>query len=810
MKKIIIKLLILVLIIQTSFNLIDIVFKSSNAATKIYLKEGETTTIVPETSSYTLADPSVADVEILETAKANIGTNSSYTGTEVTLESCEYTWADAGRGNGTYYATNGSLYLYLDTGNPTRINYNSVSPLTVTNNNGDFTIGYTGNGSYYLAFDTANNYFTVNTNSVNAATVNLYEAASNISESSSEIPGYKKVNEITLGSKYLIVKQNGGNYYILYPKQKSNYGSSNYDETAKINSARDYTCNITGKKSGTTTLTIGSDEYTIIVYDENEEVEIEPGDDFEDKALIINQGLTYTLQTNTNSTITWTSEDTSIATVDRNGRVTAVAEGSTTIKATLGGVTYSIPVTVLQRYTTSTSTRNYRTVNIHIDSDDETTTYYNYSHETQFVEAHDGTRVYIRTPRYENNYVNFYAAPDDGYALSYMSGWYAPIVEETQSEVASGNGPSIFSNTQGQYFNDADMATAVGTAYSNGAEGMFGYATYNTNVTQTLTVRSEKLPKVSQKVYSINGESYSNGDVAYPGDEVIFEVTISKGAYDYVVNYDGTLTNSLNGAVFLGTSPTGTGTSASQAVSISTTGSYSQTYYVKYTIPSGTTGNVTNTTTFNYESYGNASTTNRTGYVDSTASYKTDRTGNASATVKVGQIVQKSYITLGKEVAGNMRETDKYFKFLVDIQGTAGDEYTITGQDSTITYNGSQVTTSSTYTVGSTNYVYLKGGQTITIGIATNGTTTQVPVGVTYTITEQDAEEYITTIQGIQGETKTTGNLTILGTTNTVEFLNSRDAAAMTGRFFEITEYAIILAGSIIFILLIRRQKKRK
>ena len=49
-----------------------------------------------------------------------------------------------------------------------------------------------------------------------------------------------------------------------------------------------------------------------------------------------------------------------------------------------------------------------------------------------------------------------------------------------------------------------------------------------------------------------------------------------------------------------------------------------------------------------------------------------------------------------------MRETDKYFKFLVNINGTAGDTYTILGQDSTITYNDSQITTSSTYTVGST------------------------------------------------------------------------------------------------------------
>lgn len=811
MKKIFIKLLILILIMQVSFNLIDTILRNSKAATKIYLKEGETTTIVPTTSNYTLSDPSIADVIITETVKANLGTNSSYTGTEVTLESCEYTWEDAGRENGTYYATRGSLYLFLNVEyNTSYVNYNSQSPLTVTNNNGDFTAGYVnpnGGTSYYLSFNTTNSYFTATTSSASKTTFNLYRAVKSGETASTEIPGYIKVTQIEEGEKYLIVKANGGNYYVLYPKQRTN---SNYDETAKVNNTPDYSCNITGKSSGTTTLTIGDDEYTIIVYDENEEIEIEPSDAFEDKGLIISKGLTYTIQKNTTETVTWTSSNTSIARINTNGRVTAVAEGSTTIKATVGGVTYTIPVTVTPQYTTSTSNYNSRLINIHLDSDDETTTYYNYSHGVDFVKMRDGTRVYLRVPRNSNNYTNFYSVPDEGYALSYMSGWYAPIVEETESEVENGNGPYIFATTQARYFRASDMSVAVETAYSKGAEGMFGYSTAAA-VTQTLTVRSEKLPTISQKVYSINGENYNSGDVAYPGDTVIFEVTVSKKAYDYIVNYEGTLTSNLNGAVFLGTSPSGTGTSTSQAVSISTTNAYSQKYYIKYVIPENTTQDVTNTVTFNYESYGNPSSTDRTGYVDSTASYKTDRTGNASATVDVEQkvVVQNTYITITKNVAGNMRENDKYFKFLVTIDGTSGDTYRIAGQDSTITYNGTQITTSSTYTVGSTNYVYLKAGQVVRIGLAADGTTTQIPEGITYSIVEQDAEDYITTIQGIQGETKTTGNLTTAAT-NTIQFLNSKDAAAMTNQYFEVTAYLLVFSFGVIFIALIKRQNKYK
>ena len=814
MKKFIIKLLILVLIIQTSFNLIDMINNVSNAVTKIYVEKGSTTTITANSSDYTIEDTSIASATSDFTIKAQLGTTSSYNGDKVELSSCEYTWTDAGRGNGTYYATKGNLYLYLYySRNNSYVNGTATSPLTVANNNGNFTIHY--NSSDYLSFNTTNNYFTA-TNRTGTA-VNLYRKTTNGETSSTEIPGYIKVTQIEEETNYLVVKENGGNYYVLYPVQKANNGNTNYSETGKIINKYEYT--ITGNEVGTTTMTIGDEEYTITVYGENEEIELEAGDEFTDKALIITQGSSYTLQENISGTVTWSSSNTSIATVSRNGQVTAASTGTTTIKATSGNVTYNIKVTVVPRLTTE-YTYNTRIVNIHIDCDDETTLYYNLTYGTDFIEAHDGTRVYIQVPRSNGwggffggdttyNYINFFAVPDDGYALSYMSGWYAPIVEETQSEVQNGRGPYLISTTQNEDVTNATKATAVGTAYSMGAEGMFGYTADGTeDVTQTFTVRSEKLPKISQKIYSINGNNYKDGDVAHPGEEVIFEVTLSKGAYDYVVNYDGTLTNSLSGATFLGTSPTGTGTSTSQTVNINSKGSVSQKYYIKYTIPENETEDVTNTVTFNYESYGNPSTSNRTGYVNSNASYKADRTGNASTTVTVKQkvIQAKSYITLTKEIAGNMRETDKYFKFLVNIDGTSGESYTILGQDNTVIYNNSQISTSSTYTVGSTNYVYLKGGQTVIIGLSSDETTSEIPEGTTYSIIEQDAEDYATTISGIQGETKTTGNMTV-GEINTVEFLNSKDAAALTGGVFEIAVYAIIFVSSILGANIVIRKK---
>ena len=212
MKKVFIKLLILVLIIQTSFNLIDMMFNDSKAATKIYIEEGQTTTIEAQSSNYSIDDTSIATATSEHIVKAQLGTSSSYDGNEVDLNTCEYTWSDAGRGDGTYYATKGNLYLYIyyaRTG--AYINGTATSPLTVNNNNGDFTIHY--QTSDYLSFNTTNNYFYA-ANSTGTP-VNLYRQAANGETSSAEIPGYVKVTQIVLGTNYLVVKQNGGTYYLL-------------------------------------------------------------------------------------------------------------------------------------------------------------------------------------------------------------------------------------------------------------------------------------------------------------------------------------------------------------------------------------------------------------------------------------------------------------------------------------------------------------------------------------------------------------------------------------------------------------------
>ena len=442
-----------------------------------------------------------------------------------------------------------------------------------------------------------------------------------------------------------------------------------------------------------------------------------------------------------------------------------------------------------------------------MDSDEETTGYYNLSYGTEFVPLHNGTRLYVYESNANTQGINIYSAPDEGYAISYITGMYAPIVDETIEEVENGNGPFFISSRQAPYFNLNDIVTSVTTAFQMGAQGLNGYtrnAGTTTSVTATYKQRSERLPTLSESIYSINGTSYSSGDRANPGDTVIFAVTINKNAYEYLVNYEGELSSNLNGAVFIGTSPTGTGNNTTQSVTINTASSYNQTYYIKYVVPNDVSSNITSVVNWDYEHYGTPGSGD--GQVNTAATYKKSRTMSDEVTLLVNGVQQNTYITVTKAVAGNMRNSDEYFKFLVTINGTSGDTYTILGQDSSVEYNGGTVNTSSTYTVGQTNYIYLKANQTVTIGLASNGNTTQVPVGITYSIAEQDAEEYVTTIDGVEG--KSTGTLTT-GSSNTINYTNTRDAAALTGVNIEISQYIIILISSAILIIITIKIKRK-
>lgn len=138
--------------------------------------------------------------------------------------------------------------------------------------------------------------------------------------------------------------------------------------------------------------------------------------------LTLSVGLNYDVDLANNYTGgNWSIGDTNIATVDSNGKVTGAAVGETTLTWTDGsGNSYSIPVVVVQ----NTTSANTKLCSLHISGITNTTTWYswNCSGDTEkFVEAIEGEAIYVSFASAGAFCINFYAKPNDGYALTAMS-----------------------------------------------------------------------------------------------------------------------------------------------------------------------------------------------------------------------------------------------------------------------------------------------------------------------------------------------------------------------------------------------------
>ncbi len=158
-----------------------------------------------------------------------------------------------------------------------------------------------------------------------------------------------------------------------------------------------------------------------------------------------------------------------------------------------------------------------------------------------------------------------------------------------------------------------------------------------------------------------------------------------------------------------------------------------------------------------------------------------------------------TYITLSKGVTGNLADIDEYFAFTVSLPGTAGDTYTISGAHST---DGSTTVNSSTYTVGTTTTIYLKHGQSVTIGL--NGTLNEMPINESYTITETGATDYKTYIDGSTTDAKTTTKTTVatndsnFSTNNATSYINNYQSDVLTGIFINILPFIILIGLAVI------------
>jgi len=163
-----------------------------------------------------------------------------------------------------------------------------------------------------------------------------------------------------------------------------------------------------------------------------------------------------------------------------------------------------------------------------------------------------------------------------------------------------------------------------------------------------------------------------------------------------------------------------------------------------------------------------------------------------------------TYITISKSVTGNLANTDEYFQFALDIAGNTGDTYTILGNHST---DGSATVASSTYTVGTTTSIYLKHGQTVTVGLS-SGNIAEMPIGTQYTVAENNASSYETSIDSTVSSTKSVTKTTVLdatATANKTAFVNNKTAPVLTGIFVNVAPFVALVAIATIGIIAVRK-----
>lgn len=337
-----------------------------------------------------------------------------------------------------------------------------------------------------------------------------------------------------------------------------------------------------GLAAGTTSVTIGNTTYNITVK-EIQEATLENGP-FVSKTtdtkgnvvtkLTISQGQSYSLGVNKTGTVTWSTADGDIATVDQNGKVKALKEGETVLYATIDGVVYSMPI-VVPKYTDSTSVKTYH---FYASEIIDTTAYYgvlNGSNNNN-VQAYglyklqEGEVLYLAFAKTAGTAVDFFGSPNDGYALTQMSATNS--AGDYMALNSSNPGGTDFITKEGaagviqvNNYGTTPVYELVSKALNtnpkcDGGMGFTRPSTSSDSARSLLTFRSEKLPTVEKKVTSVTrhdtkeNETYKEGMVARVDDTIHFTVTVKKykcSDDNNVITYtDAKLTDNLADAYF--------------------------------------------------------------------------------------------------------------------------------------------------------------------------------------------------------------------------------------------------------------------
>ncbi len=181
--------------------------------------------------------------------------------------------------------------------------------------------------------------------------------------------------------------------------------------------------------------------------------------------------------------------------------------------------------------------------------------------------------------------------------------------------------------------------------------------------------------------------------------------------------------------------------------------------------------------------------------------YVNDTLGKAEIIYETNAL---TYLTINKTVTGDAADMNEYFKFKLEIG--SDNNLTISGQDETVTYNNEEISTSNVFDPSIENYVYLKHGQTVTIGLNSSGEK-ELLAGTRCVVEEMDSEDYKTYInEGTANSKYFVRGMSNLVDRNIVSYVNNKETTVLTGLFVNIIPFVILSILSIAGIVLVRKK----
>ena len=252
-------------------------------------------------------------------------------------------------------------------------------------------------------------------------------------------------------------------------------------------------------------------------------------------------------------TVTWSTPTIDGVTLNADGTISfdstkITTTVTTTVTATTESGTYTVPVII---HPAPTST-NKRLTNLYIDEITNLEVYYTWNCGTDFIHAAIGEAIYYSNNVAEPIAIDFFGAPWDGYALTYMSSTNSQshymTVHEGDDKTLDTSGKGFLNYydkdgnegagvTQKGIFGEEQVMAMLYQGiirYSDGVMGFTRRVDASSNIDSVLKFQAEKLPTIEKTVHGIlpadtkrvGYRPYVEGMVATEGEYVYFQVTV--------------------------------------------------------------------------------------------------------------------------------------------------------------------------------------------------------------------------------------------------------------------------------------------